>query len=117
MRTQDFFFGTAFARKRLLALWNGRSARGQPVARLRGASPSLTDCIARVRRTSFRVNFVTIFQGDMRYEKATRSPSFFNNERTPSRISCGLLWSARVRYGSVSRSGLRRLRARAAAAY
>ena len=53
----------------------------------------------------------------MRYEKAARSPRFFNNERYPSQSSCGLLWSARVRYGSVSRSGLRRPCARAAAPY
>ena len=80
-------------------------------------SPSLTDCIGRVRRTSFRVNFMIIFKGNMRYEKAARSPRFFNNERYPSQSSCGLLWSARVRYGSVSRSGLRRPCARAAAPY
>ena len=114
---QDFFFGTAFARERLLTPQSWLVARRALPGSDLCFSPSLTDCIGRVHRLRLCVFIVVIFMTDMRYEKAARRPIFFNNELVPSCCSCGLLWSAHVRYGSVFRSGLRRPCARAAAPY
>ena len=71
-----FLFGTALARKRLLTPPSWLVARPALPPSYICLSPSLSDCIGRVHRTTLCVNFTAIFQGDKRYGTGNTQSKF-----------------------------------------